>query len=102
MFTPGSGPQGAAKVAKVFSKLEKGRSESTRLVRNETELRKIYEDLSNGGLPTNFSPKDGGEAVVLSDGTRIQLRNQSKTGGATVDIFEPGKRPQKIHIGTPK
>jgi hypothetical protein len=35
--------------------------------------------------------------VKLSDGSRIGLRNSSKTGGPTIDIFAGGKA-MKIHV----
>ena len=38
------------------------------------------------------------EVFKLDDGTVIQWRVDSRSGGEAIDIFHPGARPQKVHI----
>jgi hypothetical protein len=97
---PGPGAEaGAAKAIRILAGLERGRSPGVKVVGSEDELRALYAELSKGGTPVPFTGKAGGEAVILSDGTRVQIRNGSDTGGATIDVFREGaKKEMKVHI----
>lgn len=76
-----------------------GRSAGVRMVDSEEELRDIFRQMSAGGKDVAAQGYKG-RMVELPDGTRVGLRETSKSGGATIDIFGGGKSA-KIHIENP-
>lgn len=68
-------------------------------VESDTQLMNLYNDLAANGEAVP-SVTDGGASSVLSDGTQISLRVDSKTGGMTIDISRrsTGQSPIKVHI----
>jgi RHS repeat-associated protein len=84
------------KIADVLAGLEQGRSEDVYEVPTEAELLDIYIDLSAGGTPvSNDYP---GDMVEFPDGATVGLRDESKSGGPTIDITRPGHPDEKIHL----
>jgi hypothetical protein len=58
----------------------------------------LYKDLSREGTPSSL-PNYKGEVKQLPDGTKIGLREESTSGGRTIDIYYPGKtKPVKVHL----
>ena len=74
------------------------RSRIVRMVLDEAELRSLFWEMTELGesLPPN-SPKLS-EVYRLPDGTRIQWRPTSGSGGPTVDIFPAEGDRVKIHV----
>lgn len=69
-----------------------------RLVPSEAELRSVYERLTDGGVPTEWSGYKG-TVVRRPDGVEVGIRSESGTGGPTIDIRRPGHpRPERVHI----
>ncbi len=77
----------------------RGSSEAVRMVETEAELRDIFKQMSQGGTDVAAKNYDG-RMVQFPDGTRVGLRESSKSGGATIDIFGGGKAA-KIHFDQP-
>lgn|GEM_PF-3492961 len=81
-----------------FEALAPGESRGVAVVGSEQELRQFFDAVTREAeqLP---SPKPTvPEVYRLEDGTRIQWRTESTSGGPTVDIAVPGERPRKIHV----
>ncbi|GAA1925435.1 hypothetical protein GCM10009716_37110 [Streptomyces sodiiphilus] len=82
-----------------FDKLPKGRQGHVREMPDEKTMRNAFERWTAGAerLPAR-GPKIP-EVYRLGDGTVIQWRTASASGGATVDI-QPGSggKPMKIHL----
>jgi hypothetical protein len=57
----------------------------------------LYGTLSRGGTPIEV-PGYKGSWVELPNGTRIGIRDASKSGGRTIDIQMPDGTTQKVHI----
>ncbi|MBY6350829.1 hypothetical protein [Rhodococcoides corynebacterioides] len=79
---------------------EAGRRSPNRQVGSEEELRALVDNLRREAKATDTGadPKIT-ERYELPDGTMIQVRDQSKSGGMTVDIVFPGsKRITKVHV----
>ncbi len=82
-----------------FDKLEKGSGPQVKTVKTEKELRDLFdkwkEDADKQPPRNDKIP----EVYKLDDGTVIQWRTTSKSGGATIDIYPPGGgKPMKVHI----
>ncbi len=82
-----------------FDRLPKGRQGHVRTVGSEDELRRLFSQWVQGAerLPAR-GPKIP-EVYRLSDGTIIQWRVASRSGGATIDIFPPNSGGLKVHVG---
>ncbi|NTJ02367.1 hypothetical protein G6L07_18755, partial [Agrobacterium rhizogenes] len=68
-------------------------------VNSEAELETLFDKISAAGEEI---PAQGYDGVMkkLADGTRVGLRNESQTGGKTIDVFPKGSgSTYKIHIG---
>ncbi|MEV0046772.1 hypothetical protein AB0H60_25380 [Nocardia rhamnosiphila] len=82
----------------VLSRTNKGRNKPHREIGTEQELVDLYKDLSREGTPSSL-PNYKGEVKQLPDGTKIGLREESTSGGRTIDIYYPGKtKPVKVHL----
>jgi hypothetical protein len=93
----GSGGACGTSIANDLGNLPTGRQPHVRTVSSETELHGLFNQWSQGGTditPTGFN----GTRIQLSDGTIVQWRGASKSGGATIDLNIPGIDPMKIHI----
>jgi RHS repeat-associated protein len=87
--------EGSTAVEDALAGLTPGDSPGVYTVDSPEELQQIYDELSAGGKPTSSSY--AGQEVELSDGTRVGIRETSKTGGPTVDINQGGTQ-YKIHV----
>lgn len=76
--------EGSTAVEDALAGLTPGNSPEVYTVDSPGELQQIYDELSAGGKPTGSSYP--GQEVELPDGTRVGIRETSKTGGPTVDI----------------
>ncbi|MCX7522899.1 hypothetical protein OSC27_11500 [Microbacterium sp. STN6] len=84
-----------------LKKLPRGSRDSIRLVPDESALDNEYAEITKGARPANWKGHE--KAVELDDGTKIGMREKSKSGGKTIDIEFPGAdKHSKIHIGEPK
>ena len=82
-----------------FSKLEKGSGPQVKTAKTEKELRELFDKWKEGA--EKLPPRNDKipEVYKLDDGTVIQWRTTSKSGGATIDIYPPGGgKPMKVHI----
>lgn len=58
----------------------------------------VVPEITVNAQPTNVSNYDG-VMKVLSDGTKVGLRNDSTAGDRTIDIFPINGKYYKVHIG---
>ncbi|GIM86489.1 hypothetical protein Sar04_32250 [Salinispora arenicola] len=81
-----------------FDNLPTGKQSHVRTVGSEDELRNLFGQMTNGAeqLPAR-GPKIP-EVYRQADGTVIQLRGASRSGGATIDIFPPNSKGLKVHV----
>lgn len=82
-----------------FDALKSGKQPgSVRVVDDSTKLRNLFDRMAQGGerLPARGAKIP--EVYKLDDGTIIQWRTASKSGGETIDIFPPDTRPLKVHV----
>lgn len=84
-------------VRKRLNELEDGDNPPTKVVDTEEELEELFEELVENGTKVNPSPP-GICAYTLPDGTRIQLRDESNSGGKTIDVRYGKNDNQKVHI----
>lgn len=74
-----------------------GHSRRVREVDAEDELAELYDELSEGGHPADPSSYRG-PRVRLPDGTILGVRDDSSSGGRTVDATLPNGERWKIHL----
>ncbi|WP_349878174.1 polymorphic toxin-type HINT domain-containing protein [Micromonospora sp. HUAS YX12] len=84
-----------------FDNLPTGKQPHVRTVGSEEELRDVFGQMTNGAeqLPAR-GPKIP-EVYRRADGTVIQWRGASRSGGATIDIFPPNSKGLKVHVEEP-
>jgi RHS repeat-associated protein len=87
--------EGGTAIEDTLAGLQPGNSPDVYEVDSPEELQRIYDGLSSGGKPVSSSYP--GEEVELPDGTRVGIRETSKSGGPTVDINQGGTQ-YKIHV----
>lgn len=94
----GKGPHNADDVFKIVDPLPPGKKPHVRELPTSEQIRALYDWLTQNGLPGPPSSYKGTESV-LPDGTRIGIRDESSSGGTTVDInFGDGRAPMKVHL----
>ena len=81
----------------VKQKTRKGNNSGVREADTPEEVRDIYKEITRGSEPDDVSSYDG-ERRLLPDGTRIGLREDSKSGGLTIDIKTPRGSKLKVHL----
>jgi hypothetical protein len=74
-----------------------GQNRRVRELPDEQAIRDLYGELAEDGTPIDWPGYRGG-AVQLPDGTRIGLREDSRSGGETMDAKLPNGEQWKIHI----
>ncbi|WP_146247986.1 hypothetical protein [Curtobacterium sp. MCLR17_039] len=74
-----------------------GDSPPHREVDTPEEVVQAWRDLSRGGKVAADSTPER-IAVVLPDGTRVQYRRDSKSGGPVVEVQSNGAKPVKLHM----
>ena len=87
--------EGSTAIEDALAGLKAGNSPGVYTVDSPEELQQIYDELSSGGKPTGSSYS--GQEVELSNGTRVGIRETSKSGGPTIDINQGGTQ-YKIHV----
>ncbi len=96
LFAGGEGEDEAGvTVEDALAGLTPGDSPGVYVVDSPEELQQIYDELSSGGKPTGSSYP--GQEVELSNGTRVGIRETSRTGGPTVDV-NTGSARYKVHV----
>ncbi|MEC4016557.1 polymorphic toxin-type HINT domain-containing protein [Streptomyces sp. H27-D2] len=86
-------------VDKDFDTLPDGKQAGTvKLAKDAAELRKHFDKWTEGAEQLPARGDKIPEVYKLSDGTVVQWRKASKSGGETIDIFTPGKKPRKVHV----
>ncbi|MGO4593274.1 hypothetical protein AB4Z18_05570 [Leifsonia sp. 2TAF2] len=89
----------------VNGKTRPGKSEPHREVDTPDELVDVYKDITRGGKPTETPESYDGTRVELPDGTKIGLRNKSRSGGPAIDIEPPpgaNLKDKSIKVHLPK
>lgn len=76
---------------------EPGDNERIRVLPNAQAVRDLYEELAEDGTSVSWGGYRG-QAVQLPDGTRIGLRDDSKSGGPTLDANLPNGEQWKVHL----
>jgi hypothetical protein len=89
--------EGVPAIDDLLARLDKGNSANFYRVDTPEDLQAIYDKLSRGGEPATPATYDG-KMVKLPDGTTVGLRNDSTSGGPTVDIKQPDGTNVKIHL----
>ncbi|MFF5573046.1 polymorphic toxin-type HINT domain-containing protein [Streptomyces luteogriseus] len=81
-----------------FDALPKGKQSHVREMSSVSDMRKAFEKWTAGAerLPAR-GPKIP-EVYKLADGTVIQWRTSSRSGGETIDIFPVGGKGMKVHL----
>jgi hypothetical protein len=79
-------------------KTRKGASPKVREVDSPQEVRGIYEEITTGSEPVEDVGSYKGEKRRLPDGTEIGVRDESKSGGVTIDITSPKGTRVKVHL----
>ncbi len=92
-----SAASGLRSVDDVLKDLPKGKNSHFRTVPDERTLRSTFDEMIKDGKPIDV-PGYKGQYYELSNGTRVGLREGSKSGGLTIDIRTPGQPPRKVHI----
>jgi hypothetical protein len=69
-----------------------------KLVDNEKDLRALFDKWKSGAEQQPGRGPKIPEVYKLDDGTVIQWRTASKSGGDTIDIIPPTGRPLKVHV----
>jgi RHS repeat-associated protein len=95
LFAGGEGEDEALGVEDALARLTPGDSPGVYVVDSPEELQQVYDELSSGGKPTGSAYP--GREVELSNGTRVGIRETSRTGGPTIDI-NTGSARYKIHV----
>ncbi|MFP8964833.1 polymorphic toxin-type HINT domain-containing protein, partial [Streptomyces nanhaiensis] len=82
-----------------FDKLPDGKQKgSVKVVEDVGELRKHFEEWTKDAEKLPPRGEKIPDVYRLEDGTVIQWRKTSASGGETIDIFPPGQKPKKVHI----
>lgn len=89
--TTASGVRGALR------ELPRGRNSGVRTVKSEVDLVDFFKRITQGGRSVEI-PGYRGSWSELPDGTRIGLREASKSGGRTIDIKFPDGKIGKVHV----
>lgn len=79
------------------SHTDKGKNPPNRQVATDEEMVQLYNELTNNG--TSIDPGTyPGRVSRLSDGTELRMRDDSLSGGRTIDIKYPSGKVWKVHL----
>lgn len=91
----------AEDVHRVVDPLPPGRNRGVKVLPNAAAVEALYAELTQNGQPLPPGTYKG-QWMVLPDGTRIGFRPDSKSGGPTVEIWNPdGSKMWDVHVGEP-
>lgn len=79
-------------------KTRKGKNSGVREVDTPEEVRDVYDEITSGSEPVEDVGTYKGEKRRLPDGTEIGIRDESKSGGLTIDIKSPKGPEIKVHL----
>ena len=97
-FFEDAGPIDEAGVREVVqSATEPGKNPPYRQVDTSAEVSSIYDKMASEGRVLDVG-RYPGTGVVLPDGTELRYRQDSKSGGPTVDIRYPDGSIVKVHV----
>jgi hypothetical protein len=82
----------------VKEKTRKGKTKPHREVDTPGEVREIYEEITRGSEAVEDGSTYKGEKRSLPDGTEIGIREESTSGGLTIDIWPPAGKVIKVHL----
>ena len=80
-----------------FEQLPTGRSRGVRTVPDEATLRDLFVRLTHDASPRERRDYDG-TWYERPDGIEVGLRNDSRSGGATIDLRYPDDQTRKVHV----
>lgn len=87
--TAAAAPENAAEVESIVnSRTAPGKTEPHRQMGTDEEIRDLYQELTKNGEAMDVG-KYPGEGMRLPDGTEIRMREGSKSGGVTLDMWAP-------------
>ncbi|GLU50522.1 polymorphic toxin-type HINT domain-containing protein [Nocardiopsis ansamitocini] len=89
---------GCGEWAADFESLPQGRQSSVRMVNTGEELRIKFDQWTEGAERIESPSSKVPDVYMLPDGTRIQWRTASRSGGETIDIFLPDRTRLKVHV----
>ena len=87
----------AGDVHRIVDLLPPGRHPGVKTLPNARAIEALYGHLTENSLPGPASTYPG-QWRVLSDGTKIGLRQTSKFGGPTVEIWYPDGMKSDVHL----
>ena len=98
-----AGPRTAAEVRAILDGLPAGNNTGVKEVADNKAVRDLFDRLACNAKPGPAAKnRPDMEVRVLDDGTRIQFRPNSDSGGDAVDIFYPDDRTTTVHLPKPR
>lgn len=95
---PAEGPKNAHDVQDIVkNRAQPGKNKPHRQMQTDREIRQLYDDLTKSGEPIEVGTYPG-RGSRLADGTQVRIRDTSESGGVTVEIYYPGRKPVKVHL----
>lgn len=91
------GVRNAKDVHDIVDPLPPGKQPHVRELPTSAQIRDLYNRLTENAMPAPPSSYPG-QSSLLEDGTRISIRDESSSGGTTVDIRYPDGSIQKVHL----
>ncbi|MEZ5212349.1 hypothetical protein [Gordonia sp. (in: high G+C Gram-positive bacteria)] len=91
----------ADRIRGIVDKLPKGSAKNpkkdNREVPTDEAMQRLFDEISEGGETVRVGNYPGRQ-VRMPDGTLVQMREDSSSGGRTIDINYPDGFEQKIHL----
>lgn len=81
-----------------FDNLPKGKQGHVREMRTPQEMRAAFDRWTEGGQRMPARGPKIPDVFQLPDGTVMQWREASRSGGETIDIFPPNSKGLKVHL----
>ncbi|UQX11726.1 hypothetical protein [Candidatus Mycobacterium methanotrophicum] len=96
--------QNAQDVHKIVDPLPPGEHKGVHVLPTPQQIGDLYDQLTENAtqIPSGNYGKGLGKWAVLDDGTKIGLRPDSKWGGPTVEIWDPGDRIPSVSVHLPE
>ncbi|RSN54464.1 hypothetical protein DMH01_36625 [Amycolatopsis sp. WAC 04182] len=81
-----------------FDALPQGKNSGVKTVSTVADLRTLFDHWTAGAQRLPGRGDKIPDVFTLPDGTTMQWRQTSKTGGETIDIFPSGKNALRVHL----